>query len=117
MAFEKGLALEKVYWANIRDQTRKVNPEFADIIDALNPSEKLYLYRASYAFGTTILKEGIFHLPTKEGRTVSLNHPDVPQKIKEDLGYPSSIPVGLILNGSIEQLLRTEERISPYTIR
>ncbi len=118
MEFNKDLALEKVFWSDVRDQVRKVNPAFSDVIEALNPSEKLYLYKAKYPFGATILKEGVFHLPTKEGQILTLNHSDVPQKIKEDLGYLHTIPVGIVLHNSIEQLfLQAEDRISPYSLK
>lgn len=105
------VVIEKLYWPEVRQQAAKVNPELANIIDAIDPSNKLYFYKARYLFGQKILKNGEMQLPSKAA-TLSLDHAGVPKAIQNDLNY-CSVPISLILSKSVEVFFETQDRVMP----
>ena len=103
--------LSTVYWQDIREKVRILNPEFADIIDKINPDKNYPLIQASYNFGDLIIKDGETFLPTEKG-LISLNDPNQPKVIGKELAY-TSIPLFLTLENSNEVYIHSDERAIP----
>lgn len=106
--------LEEVKWKDVREAVRKVNPEFAEIIDKINPGNKFVLYKARYPFGSYIIDSDQFYLPN-EGKLIPLTDPRIPKKVQLDLGYnDTGIPLGINLTHSSELYLKSKDRIIPF---
>jgi hypothetical protein len=108
----------KVSWNEVRDQVRKINPELCKIIDGIDTKDKYPLYKVRYPFGSNIIDSGIFHYPSDDGNLAPLLSNQVPSHIRTQLGYNGGgIPMGLILNRSVELFLQTEERVIPFSVK
>jgi hypothetical protein len=95
--------LTAIGWEDVKDEFRKLNKELADIIDDLEPSKNLRLYRARYCFGSEYLKYGKLYLPGPGNELIPLTSPKVPKQIYDDLSYNlGSHPVSFILDKTIE---------------
>jgi len=93
-------------WADARDDIRRLNSELADIIDDLDPSNDLRLYRAKYSYGSEHLKYGKLFLPGPDKELIALTNPKVPKQIYDDLSYNlGSHPVAFILDKTIEMYM------------
>ena len=94
--------LQKIYWADIRQNVKTINPVLGNIIDKIDPGQKYPLYKARYSFGDGIIHDGRLHLP--HGRTLlPLEDSQVPTEIKKHLGYNlNTNPVSIILKNSTE---------------
>lgn len=91
------------------------NPELAKLIDDINPSSEHYLYKATYPFGSEILREGPLHIPDKYGRLISFNDPNIDKEIKKDLDYNlNSNPVMFVLQNSIELFIAEGNHVLPF---
>jgi hypothetical protein len=111
------LALQELTWPEIREQVTAVNPEFAKIIDSINPDKKYTVFVADYLFGDEILQRGEFYLPTKNGELVAFSSEFVSKNIKEKLSYNfGSNPAALVLDNSLELFLSLDDRVIPYSI-
>lgn len=108
--------IEQVFWKDIRAQVRVGYPAFAEIIDALDPDDEHYLYRLEYPYGDLIVEKGIFQVPNLDGHVVPISHSTVPNKVKNDLGYSGTIPLGLVLKNSIEASMLSKNRVIPSSI-
>lgn len=112
-------SLEVVRWSDVREAVHTVNPALAEIMDSIKHVDELKLYRAKYAFGTDILRDSKFYVPYN-GTVSPIDHPRIPDSIKQDLDYSKyashSIPLGIILDHSIELYMQSEERINPFSL-
>lgn len=108
-------SLEKVTWSKVRKDVHKVNPELAAIIDDINPGEELPFYRAKYPFGVTIFDEEP-RLPAPDGSIVAISDRKIVDTIREDLNYTSGLPIGLVLNHSIELSIKAEDGMMPWIL-
>ncbi len=108
-------SLVKTTWKNIRKDVAKINQPFAKVIDNLSPDDSYTLYRLSCPFGLTIFDKGTIYLPDKEGNSVPIDSPSIPNEIKKQLSY-RAIPMGLMLNNSAEIFIEIDKRIIPLTI-
>lgn len=107
-------SLEKATWNEVRDEVAKVNPTFAKIIDDLNPSDKYWVARVKYPYGSQVMKRSILSLPNAEGDIVPITDPSISNDIREGIGYNlNSNPVSLVLNNSFEIYLPFEDRTIP----
>jgi ribosomal protein S27AE len=104
--------LEAVTWDSVRQDVIKLNPELADIIDAINPGKKYKLYKAIYNYGELIVDEGIYQLPSAKGEMLPLNHPKIDRQISKSLNY-SPIPLSLALNKKNEVFIQDDTRPLP----
>jgi hypothetical protein len=111
-------SLEVVQWSDVREAVHKVNPALAKIMDSIKHVDELVLYKAKYAFGMDILRDSKFYVP-HNGVLSPIDHPLLPRSIKQDLDYsqfPHRVPLGMVLNHSIELDLRSEDRINPFSL-
>lgn len=108
--------LQRVKWQEISPRVKMLLPEFATIIDNLNPDHNHNLYLVNYPYGAAILDQGVFQIPNADNHLVPLNHSTIPQQIKNDLGYCGTIPLGLMLENSIETFMRADQRVIPSTM-
>lgn len=110
------MELKRYCWASIQDYIKKINPDFSAVIDKISPSEKYAIYHVKYPYGALILDKGVFHIPNRENFLVPISHSSVPNSIKEDLGYTDTMPMGMILENSIETFFVTKDRIIPASL-
>ena len=95
--------LEEFKWQDVRDDFNAHHPDLSRIIDDLNPSPDLTLFKCSYPFGSEILKHGLLQVPNKKGILVPLNDEQIEHSIREKLNYNRwSNPVSLIVKNSAE---------------
>jgi len=110
-------SFEETRWSEIREKVFQVNPEFAAVVDSLKTKDKYPMYRVQYPFGSSIIDTGKFHFPTEEGHLVPLTDTAIPARIRENLGYHGGhVPLGLVLNRSVELFMRSEERVIPFSL-
>ncbi|MDO8954570.1 MAG: hypothetical protein Q7V63_06955 [Gammaproteobacteria bacterium] len=110
------LNVEKLTWKEARKDILKVNPDLAKIIDKLSPGDEYKLIKARYPFGQNILDQGVLHLPSDNGN-ISMNHPEIDPEFHVMLGYNfNTMPMGIVLNKSIELYLTVDSRTIPFSI-
>ena len=97
--------ITELTWKDIRKKILDLNPEFAAIIDELNPNSDYTFIKATYPYGTEILKKSQLQLSSND------------KGIKEKLAYSlGSNPVAIVLNNAVELFIDLEDRIIPFAI-
>lgn len=109
-------SFEEVYWKDIRSRVLELNPSFAAVIDQLDPDSKMPLYIARYPFGSTIVREGIVHIPIENKKTIAVTSSRIPTNIQAQLNYTGTIPAGIVLSNSTELFMKQEDATLPFTI-
>lgn len=108
--------LQKLTWPQVRDSAIKSNPELAKIIDSLSPDNKHWLVKATYPYGSYILKRALLWLPNLVGQIVPITDSSIPAEIRQGLSYNiQSNPVSLVLKNCFEIFLPLEDRTLPLT--
>lgn len=106
--------MEELTWDQVRDDVMKVNPEFAAVVDRLSPSKEYTVFKATYPYGSEILKRGDLYVPNKEGELVSLKHHSISSHIRDSLDYNlDSNPVTLVLHNTLELFANLHDRTIP----
>lgn len=108
--------MEKVLWKDARAQIKAIHPALFKVIDELSPDDEHYLYRLEYPYGSLIVDRGTFLVPNYEKHIVPLSHSTIPKKIEEELGYSRTIPLGLVVENSIEASMLSKDRVIPSSI-
>lgn len=99
-------------WKEARPMlVKQADPEMITIIDEINPSSDMSFILARYTFGD-ILKDGTLYIPTKDGNVYPIEHHKIEKKLRDKLNY-RFVPMGLILNKSVEVYFESEDRIMP----
>lgn len=98
MEFETNLT-----WQSVRKTVFAVNPEFARIIDQIDPSSSLTFVRAKYKYGEYFCRQGKFYVPEQFS------------KIGQQLSY-SVFPLGIVTQKAFEIFLYDQEEMVPETI-
>ncbi|MDX2164902.1 MAG: hypothetical protein SFW07_05755 [Gammaproteobacteria bacterium] len=101
----------EVFWEDVSESVRKVNPELAGIIDKISPDKSYKLIKAGYSFGDLIVEKGVLQM-RNQGKIHPVNSNIFSQKLKEDLLF-SPIPLGLLLNKSCEVFITEDDRPIP----
>ncbi len=109
---EKGI--EILTWDQVRNEVHKVNPGLAEQIDQISPGKELKLFKARYPFGCSILQYGVLQLPNDQGKIVSMYDDSIDKTIRNQLSYVSNMPVGIVLNKTIELYYPAKKAIIPY---
>jgi hypothetical protein len=108
---------EELEWSQVREDAKKLNKEFAAIVDELNPGKKHTFFKFKYKFGDEILQHADLQLPNKQRGLTSFDSPSVPEHVKKALSYGlGSNPVGFLLKNSIELFINLEDRVVPFGI-
>lgn len=114
----KAAKLEEQLWEDIKHEVQAVDPAFFSAIEEFEPKKKHILYKASYPYGADILKEGLIQLPLPNGEVGSIDHPDLPQRVRDAFGshfYGNTL--GLVLKNAVEVFfLREGMIVSPFGI-
>lgn len=109
-------SLEKLSWQQARKAVTEVNPDFAKIIDELNPSENHWLLKATYPYGSLVMQKSVLNLPNPQGEIVPITDRSIDPVIRQGIGYNlNSNPVSLILKNSFEIYLPLEDRTLPLS--
>ncbi len=103
-------------WADARESVVMHNPDFAAVIDALNPGKELKLIKVRYPFGQHILKQGKLQLPNDDGNWVDIDDASIDKKIRDNLSYAKTMPIGVVLKNSIELYMKKANRSVPYSM-
>ncbi len=99
-------SIKKTTWSEIRNRVSKVNFRLAEVIDAINPDESYSLYLARYPFGSKVVDEGIFHLPSSSGEVVPIDDNKINDCVRNDLNYlGTGVPSGIILEHTIHEVV------------
>ncbi len=109
--------LQVLSWREIRDEVAEKNPEFAEYANQYNPKGDYKVYRASYPFGSYIIKNGVFYLPYKNA-LLPFKDPALPEVLREELHYNfNTAPLSIIFKHLVELSIQTENRLVPFTVR
>jgi hypothetical protein len=110
-------SIRKVQWAHVRDRIKKVNPNLASIIDDIDPSTQFPLYLARYPYGSVIVNEGVFNIPTASGDIMPMEESHVDAEIKEHFNYAGSgLPAGIVLDRTMHESITTSNHILPLGV-
>ena len=105
-------SLIELTWDDVREQVKQVNPKLAAVIDLISPDSRHKLFKASYAFGEEILKDGLLQIPNENGKLVPLSA--APNHIQNALSYNFySNPVSMVLSGSSEIFIISDNHTIP----
>ncbi|OGT30753.1 MAG: hypothetical protein A3E87_07300 [Gammaproteobacteria bacterium RIFCSPHIGHO2_12_FULL_35_23] len=102
-------SLEFTSWNKIKFQVYAVNSEFAKLLEELDPGTSDSLIVAHYPFGKDIVKMGQLYLPDQQ-EILPSNHTHFAKLSKQFLNY-AKIPVGIVLNKSVEVYYETPQRV------
>ena len=110
-------SLVKLYWRDVKDLMGQVNPSLAKLIDALNPDDSLFFYKASYPFGATIVDQGLFYIPLENGRIVPINDSEVDGEFQKNMAYAENgFPAGMLTHNSYELFIRAGHQVLPVLV-
>lgn len=106
--------MEITVWKHVRDYVKSVDSQLADLIDNIDPGDEYKIYKVEYPWGQHLMREGVLYLPNKDGKWVKLDDPSIDTNVAEDLFYNMNMPLGMVLNNSIELYLEALGRIMPW---
>ncbi len=96
-------SIKKVFWHDVRDSVAERDPILAQLMDTLDPGNKYPLFLAQYPYSSTVVKNGLFYVPTPDGKLAPIDGDDVDPEVKKHLLYDTKeIPPGFILGNSLE---------------
>jgi hypothetical protein len=108
--------LEELSWDHARPLILKFNPELAGVIDKMTLSNKHTLFRARYPFGSHILKQGKLFIPNNHGKIVPIDDPSIPNKLRDNLEYSGSLPLGMLVYNTMESYIDISSRNVPFIL-
>lgn len=107
----------QLHWPAIQDEMRASNPQLAAIIDDLQTKNAFPIYKVRYPFGSHIIQAGHFHFPLPDGTLAPITDSRHAESVRNDLGYHGGrIPLGMVLNHSVELYMQTEDRVIPFNL-
>ncbi len=108
--------IEKTNWQSEKKTIKKLNPVLFEAIERLNPNPETPLYRLRYGFGDRIKLDGEFHVVNSNGENVPLSDKSIEKSIQEDLFTPAQMPIGMVVNKSIELYVDYDNRVIPFNL-
>src|SRR5579872_2005741 len=102
--------VEELTWKSARKYAIKGCQELYKILDEIDPSDQFTLLRVRYPFGSTIMHDDAVYITYNGNNSIPLSDPEVPQKLKDKLGY-RSIPFGMIIKNPAEVYRETNDRV------
>lgn len=106
---DEGKGLVKTCWQKVRSRVAKVEPEFAAIVDELDPDKSFTLYLANLPYGTLKGDTQSTFLPKVDGGLYRLTDPCAPKDVIEDLGYGiGGAPLAMLLEKNLELFIDLE---------
>ncbi len=112
----KKAALSMLSWDQVKLNVEAVNPDLAAIINKLKLKKDHLLAKASYPYGSLVMKKSLLMLPNSEGEIVPITSDSIDGKIRAALDYNlESNPVSLVLKNSFEIFLPLNDRTIPLS--
>lgn len=102
--------VEEITWREAKKLAVKGDQELFKILEEIDPSDEYTFLRMRYPFGSFIMHEDSVYIPFNGNKSVPLSAPEVPQILKDKLGY-RSIPFGMITENPVEVYRETDDRI------
>lgn len=99
----------ELYWEDVRDDIKSVNPTLADIIDRISPTKKFSFFKIRYPFGVFTYKQGVLQIPDANNQMLPITHSSVNQVFKDKLTY-RFVPLSVITKGVTEVFLESKYR-------
>ncbi|EKD75379.1 MAG: hypothetical protein ACD_44C00148G0004 [uncultured bacterium] len=110
-------AIKKVFWKEIRTKILSVNHQLTKVIDDIDPGEKFPLYLASYPYGSSIVNEGVFYLPSNEGEIIPIDDIRIDSKMRADFTYSGKgLPAGIVLKNTAHESIGLTKQILPVGV-
>jgi hypothetical protein len=107
--------IRQIYWADVKADIKKINPELAKIIDEISPDKNLPLIKAGYAFGDKIVANGKFLLLEHAKNQTDIFPAQEQKKLLDYFSY-APLPLGVLLNKAAEVFIELNNRIIPVCI-
>lgn len=108
--------IERTNWQEQKHLIQLVNSEFYNIVEELELGDDLPLYYAKYPYGTKLLDKGRLQVINNNGAQVDLLDQSIDKNIQNELGYPITLPMGIVIKKKIELYHLNENRSIPYLI-
>ena len=102
-------------WSDFRNEVKHVDLELFNIIEQISPDKSYKLFEVTYRYGEKITDLGTICLPDKQGCSIRLDDPSLPNAYRDQLGYCPT-PLILQLTRGSEVFLDTGERTIPINI-
>ena len=97
------LQFKSTSWSEVEGSVKRVNPALHKIISKISPDDSYKLYHACYPYGTVFVENGLYKVPDRNGNMVPITSQNVPNEIRDDLGYNKGTnPVTLIISNQAE---------------
>lgn len=95
--------LVKVYWHDVRERVKAVDPTFTKLVDGISPDKKFPLYLSYLPYGDFLGDTESTFLPLIDGGQVRLTDQNLAKDIIKHLGYGrSGAPFGMVLEKELE---------------
>lgn len=104
--------MRQVSWHKVRDRFLS-EPQLVQIIDKLSPETELPLFEIEYQFGDVIFHQGVFFVPDKDGKLISLRDAIALDRRYQKLSY-QAMPLAFISNGSVD--CYSDSSRGPHTV-
>ncbi len=108
--------MQVLTWQDVREDVLKVNPGLVEYVDEINPSKSFRIYKVRYPFGSYILKTGMLQLVNDKGKVVNALDDSISKQIQSDLIYTPNMPIGVVLNRTIELYWKLDNNIITYNL-
>lgn len=110
MSKETQPSIEELTWSDVRDEVASASKELVNIIDDISPTKEFTIFRMRYPFGSKIVHNNLFHVPTDQNTSIPIGESENVVDIKNKLSY-SSVPLGIITKHSAEVFLDIHRKI------
>lgn len=96
----------KIDWSDVRERVAKVEPEFARLVDELNPDKSFPLFLIYLPYGVLKGDTQSSYLPDGKGNYYRLSDAHAPKEIIKYLGYGvGGSPMGMVLEKQLEYFI------------
>lgn len=109
----------KTCWAKVRERVHKVAPEFAALVDDVNPGKDMPLFLAYYSYGRSKGDTSNVILPRMDDGDYRLTKNEAPKEVFKYLGYGSdSAPFTMVLEKTSEMFtdIKDQQVTSPRIV-
>ena len=104
-------------WSDVKDSVFDIDPELASLLDETKDAHRHPLILAKYPFASHIIHHGDFFIPSQVGTINRFSDNKHDTQITGLLDYYwGSIPMGLVLSGSVESYWKSVNQIIPMGV-
>lgn len=119
LTFDKSKGMIKVYWNDIRELVKRVEPTFVNLVDILTPDNDFPLFLAYYPYGAIIADTKGPFFPNGNGKICKLSDKSILDAAQKHLNYGNgALPMGIVLEKQLEYFidLQQEGIIIPWLV-